>query len=111
LWAEKFSGIPENIAALPWRLNRKPVLFVPAQLRWIRTSHKKAFAGLRILLCSPAPAEESFAADRYGMSYKIATQFPCVTRGNGTGDIIGPSHKKIKVVTGRLSIYAFGFVT
>jgi hypothetical protein len=111
LWAEKFSGIPENFAALPWRLNREPVLVVPAPVRWIRTSHKKTFAGLQILLRSPAPAKESSAADRYGMSYKIAPQFPCVTRANGTGDIIGPSHKKIKVVTGRLSIYAFGFVT
>jgi hypothetical protein len=87
------------------------VLVVLAPLRWIQTSHKKALAGLRILLRSPVPAEGSFAAARYGMSYKIEPQFPCVTRANGTGDIIGPSHKKIKVVTVCLSIYGFGLTT
>ena len=42
------------------------------------------------------------------MSYKVIVRHPDVTVSDGSGDIIGPSHKKIKVVSNCLSIYACG---
>jgi len=42
------------------------------------------------------------------MSYKVIVPHPHVTVSDRISDIIGPSHKKIKVVSNCLSIYAFG---
>ncbi len=41
------------------------------------------------------------------MSYKVIIRHSYVTVSDGIGDIIGPSHKKIKVVSDCLSIYAY----
>lgn len=47
----------------------------------------------------------------YDMSYKITALCSYTFCPEGSSDIIGPSHKKIKDVRDRLSIYGFGLTT
>lgn len=62
----------------------------------------------RLMLTAPGPIQKNSVSDGCQMSHKVIVRRQYVTVFRGIGDIMGPSHKKIKVVSNCRSIYAYG---
>ncbi len=62
----------------------------------------------RLILTGPGSIRMNCALDGCQMSHKVIVRSQYVTVFRGISDIIGPSHKKIKVVSNSRSIYAYG---